>query len=53
MSPFLVTIAPRTTSSFRSIPYSFSLGEMERRNLVMLLEYSVEDWVGSRDGRSV
>lgn len=26
---------------------------MLSRNLEMLLEYSVEDWVGRRDGRSV
>jgi len=25
---------------------------MERRNLVMLFEYSEDDWVGRREGRS-
>jgi hypothetical protein len=53
MSPFWVTIAPRTTSSLKSTPNSFSFGAMERRNFVMLFEYKVEDWVGSREGKSV
>jgi hypothetical protein len=38
MSPLYVTIEPRTTSSFRSIPKCFSSGAIESRNLVMLLE---------------
>ena len=36
--PLYVTIEPRTTSSFRSIPKVFSSGAIERRNLVMLFE---------------
>lgn len=53
MEPFNVTIEPLTTSSSRSTPNSFSAGAMESINLVMLLEYRVEDCVGSLEGRSV
>ena len=53
ISPFCTTIDPRTTSSVKSTPNSFSLGIMESRNLVILLEYSVDDCVGSREGKSV
>lgn len=53
ISPLWVTMEPRTTSSERSTPNSFSRGVMERRSLVMLLEYRVEDWVGRREGKSV
>lgn len=44
---------PRTTSSEKSMPNSLSLGEIERRNLVMLFEYSVDDCVGNLEGKSV
>jgi hypothetical protein len=53
MSPLYVTIEPRITSSFKSTPKCFSSGAIERRNLVILFEYSVDDCVGSREGRSV
>lgn len=55
--PSSVTRAPRTASSVWSIRNSSLIlvvkGPMESRNLEMLLEYRVEDWVGSRLGRSV
>lgn len=38
ISPFNVTIDPRTTSSVRSTPKDFSLGAIESRNLTMLFE---------------
>lgn len=53
MPPLYVIIDPRTTSSFMSTPKEFSDGFMESRNLVILLEYRVEDWVGRREGKSV
>lgn len=53
MEPFSVTIEPLTTSSSKSTPNSFSAGAMESMNLVILLEYKVEDCVGSLEGRSV
>jgi hypothetical protein len=53
ISPCCVTIAPRTTSSSRLMPKWFRSGAIESKNLVMLFEYRVEDWVGSREGRSV
>ena len=51
--PLSVTIAPRTTSSERSTLKCFSWVLNERMNFVMLLEYSVDDCVGNRDGKSV
>lgn len=51
-TPLCSTMDPRTTSSSRLIA-KWLFVPMERRNLVMLFEYSVEDWVGSREGRSV
>ena len=47
--------APRTTSSSKLIRKLEGLltGATERRKFVILFEYSVEDWVGRRDGRSV
>jgi hypothetical protein len=38
ISPFRVTMEPRTTSSLKSIPKDFSSGAMERRYLVLAAE---------------
>jgi hypothetical protein len=50
-SPWWVTIDRLTTSSSR-LMLNRPASPMDKRNLVMLLEYNVLDWVGSRDGRS-
>jgi len=50
---FCVTIAPRTTSSFKSILYWFSLLIIDCKNLLILLEYRAEDCPDILDGKSV
>lgn len=50
---FWVIIAPRTTSSFRSMLYEFYLFIIDCKNLDMLFEYNAEDCPDIRDGRSV
>ena len=50
--PLCSTMAPRTTSSSRLIAYLPS-PPIESKNFVTLFEYSVEDCVGRREGRSV
>jgi hypothetical protein len=50
-SPWWVTIDRPTTSSSRLI-LNRPPSPIDNRNLVMLLEYNVLDWVGSREGRS-
>ena len=51
--PFCRTMEPRTTSSSRSTAKRPFPGPIESRNFVTLFEYSVEDCVGRRDGKSV
>lgn len=43
ISPFRVTILPRTTSSLKSIPKDLSWGAIDSSSFTILLEYSVED----------
>ena len=50
--PLCRTMDPRTTSSSRLMAKRL-FSPIESRNFVMLFEYSVEDCVGSREGRSV
>lgn len=52
-SLLLVTMAPLTTSSLRSMSNLFYLFIMDCRNLLILLEYRAEDWPDILDGRSV
>lgn len=52
MLPLWTTSEPRTTSSPRSTA-KLPSPPRESRNLVMLLEYKVDDCVGNLEGRSV